>query len=519
MSSVDTTLQSQNSHDNNNSVHVNTINSTTTERRQRLQHYLSLQYVDFDQAMTTDRLKSLYSDFSKLKLLNPYGYVANINYWKAVMLDCNLHGFLSTTENSCFIDSNELAELFYRPKMGKPLSMDNVVEEISKEEGPLLLQNDYEKRYPIKITITNRNEGWFQWLYHWMIPKETPKHLYIVLPTVHEFSRKIIERHYQTPLCSSLDHTLTFLEFKEKYGTMTSPEEGTIQLSDLDLILILRYLHAHHGVDVEETQTTTLSRTIIIKFPTHREAVKESAKIVENDKAIVKVKSMCALLSRQVNELQVKSEELLNLSREQLRNKHKSQAVYFLRKKQKVERLLEKNLKVLETMETVLLRIETAQNDLQIVHAFNLGADTLRTLLHQKDFNVDTVQETMDHLQDTLDEHKEVEDTLSLGNQAIHNEQIGGKEGQKELEDELNNLMMEDKAAQQKLKNQQQEHSSHPSHHFNSQPIETESELLRLQTVLTSLNNTLTQPSVSALEKRPSSMKNSNKKQEALLSS
>jgi hypothetical protein len=103
------------------------MNNTFTERIKRLQKYLSFQYVDFDQEITTDRLLSLYSDFSKLKTLNSYGYEANVNYWRAVILDCNLQGYLNTKDYSCFIDRNEISELFYRRKKGKPLSLNCVI--------------------------------------------------------------------------------------------------------------------------------------------------------------------------------------------------------------------------------------------------------------------------------------------------------------------------------------------------------------------------------------------------------
>lgn len=96
-------------------------------RKKRLQEYLSSQYVDFDLKVTTDRLQSLYSDFSKLKTLNPYGYEANVNYWRAVILNCNLHGYLTTKEYSCFIDRSEISELFYRPGKGMPLCLDHVM--------------------------------------------------------------------------------------------------------------------------------------------------------------------------------------------------------------------------------------------------------------------------------------------------------------------------------------------------------------------------------------------------------
>lgn len=101
--------------------------NSTTERIKRLQDHLSSQYVDFDQQVTTDRLNSLYSDFSNLKILNPYGYDANVSYWRAVILDCNLQGYLTTKDHICYIDKNELPELFYRPKKGKPLSLNNVI--------------------------------------------------------------------------------------------------------------------------------------------------------------------------------------------------------------------------------------------------------------------------------------------------------------------------------------------------------------------------------------------------------
>lgn len=102
-------------------------NNTLSIRIKRLQDYLSSQYVDFDLNFTTERLTSLYSDFSKMKILNPYGHEANVNYWRAVILDCSLHGYLTTEQYSCFIDKNEISELFYRPRKGKPLNLDHVM--------------------------------------------------------------------------------------------------------------------------------------------------------------------------------------------------------------------------------------------------------------------------------------------------------------------------------------------------------------------------------------------------------
>jgi hypothetical protein len=98
----------------------------STKRTKQLKEYLSSRFVDFDSQSTTDRLHSLYSDFSNLNILNPYAYESNIKYWRDVILDCNMHGHLNTGEEYCMINVEELPDLFYRVQKGKPLSLNSV---------------------------------------------------------------------------------------------------------------------------------------------------------------------------------------------------------------------------------------------------------------------------------------------------------------------------------------------------------------------------------------------------------
>jgi hypothetical protein len=44
-----------------------------------------------------------------------------------------------------------------------------------------------------------------------------------------------------------------------------------------------------------------------------------------------------------------------------------------LRKKKQVEEILDRRLKTLETMETMLLKIEASQNDLQVIVPYTTG--------------------------------------------------------------------------------------------------------------------------------------------------
>jgi hypothetical protein len=93
--------------------------------------------------------------------------------------------------------------------------------------------------------------------------------------------------------------------------------------------------------------------------------------------------------------------------------------------------------------------------------------------LDDKDLNTDTIDNTMEKIQDTLEDQKQVEEAINNGNQEINGEEIVNDE---ELENELNLLIEEKRDSVQR--------------HVNlTQPIDTESELLRLQHVLSSLNH------------------------------
>lgn len=178
------------------------------------------------------------------------------------------------------------------------------------EKQDLLTQEEYEKKYP--ITIYTSSLDWIRWIYtksfRWLIP-QTPSSLYIVLPTITEYAKIIIQQHYNKPLCSSLDNLFTFEEFKQNYGTIPCFQETIIQLSDLDIWMILRYLNHEYGVDLAETVKTFGSSATVIKFPDRNDAERIKAKITSNDKAVVNLKAACTMLHRQVDELQTKSEE------------------------------------------------------------------------------------------------------------------------------------------------------------------------------------------------------------------
>lgn len=97
------------------------------KRYDRLKDFLAAEYPEFDLSTKSQRLKSLYSDFSKLYQVNEFGYNANVDYWRAVLLSCSLRGYLNYSGYTLVLDKRSLAQDFLWKNEGKPLALDCVL--------------------------------------------------------------------------------------------------------------------------------------------------------------------------------------------------------------------------------------------------------------------------------------------------------------------------------------------------------------------------------------------------------
>ncbi|KAF7730977.1 hypothetical protein EC973_001023 [Apophysomyces ossiformis] len=457
---------------------------TTRSTHSPLHHYLSSQYVDFDLEKPTDRLRSLYSDFSKLKLINSYGYESNVSYWRTVILDSNAHGYLGTSEYCLAFDANELPDSLERVGMGKPLSIDTVISSMQLK-GDLMHMDQFMQRY----TPTS----WFAWMYEaavkpmkisWRVIGTNNKqqaHLMVVLSNVKKIADRALRTYYLKPTKSTVDHVMTFSDFREQYGTYDS-----VKLTDADLWLILYYMSSELGVAVDENVRGYGKTYAVIKFPEKHDTKMIAATINEHDKAMISLKTTCKALHHQADELQSKIELFLQMAKENRAKNRKAQALYALKRKKQLEAILERRLQALETVETMLMKIEASQNDLQVIQAFNVGADALRGVLKSNDLSVSSVEETMQRMQNALEDQKEVEDAIAMGTEETL--QIQGIADESELEQELEAIQ----SFQEKQKKEAQRVEL-PA------PIDTESELARLDQVLASLKRSSLPP----IDERP----------------
>ncbi|KAI9031845.1 Snf7-domain-containing protein [Phycomyces nitens] len=420
------------------------------KRTSKLHAYLAEQYAEFGSDSLQPRLSSLFSDFSKLAMLNKYGYDANIGYWRSVILDCNRQGYLGSTDHAIVIDAASLSETFQRPGMGRPLALGHVVSSM-EADGDLVALSSFDK-------VHANSSSWLSWMMGNVIPQRRPGSsdpathgLYIVMPTLKDIAKRIVKDHYQRPLKSALDHLVTFEDIRTRYQKCDS-----LELTDSDLILVLKYLHHSMGLAMADDVKGYEKSYLVVKFPESNTGSAQ-AEITQHDKAIISIKTTCQALEVQVDDLQRKIEELERAAKDFYVKKQKTRALYCLKRKKHLDEILERRLTSLETMETMLMKIEASHNDLQIVKAFNIGADALRGIMSNSELTLESVDEAMVKMQDALDDQREVEDAIATRTEETNAMQLSGIDDA-ELEKELEALEhLEVKAPEEKAHQKEKE--------------------------------------------------------------
>ncbi|KAI9480279.1 MAG: Snf7-domain-containing protein [Benjaminiella poitrasii] len=252
---------------------------------------------------------------------------------------------------------------------------------------------------------------------------------YDVTPTVKTIAEAIVRHHLSHEYNNR--HIMTLSQFKQAYAHHFVNE---IDLTDADLSLILRYLHSQHGIAFADHVKGYGTNYMIIKFP-EREG--QRATITRHDEAVINIRTTCYALSVQVDELQKKSEELAKEALLEKKKGHTAKALYCLKRKKNLHEILERRLKSMETMDTILMKIESSQDDIQVIQAFNMGASALKSLLGKDGLSIESVDDAMEKIQTVLDDQKEIEDALQIGTDDFLNIDDD------EIENELSQLIKE----------------------------------------------------------------------------
>ncbi|CAI2170211.1 10918_t:CDS:2 [Funneliformis geosporum] len=369
-----------------------------------------------------------WSDFSNQKNFNPKLFNEILKFWSNVLVETSKRGWLG--EDILCINREGLEEIF------------SVYNGISPAG---LNFEDYH-------SSMSSNHSWSGWILHsllWGLQKVTGSNnvldakKFVIMPTLKEAAEHVLQHHEKNAIHGITDNLYTLTSFKAEYASLAVPN---VVLSDTDLTMLVYYLEfdqrmliteAWHGTSSEEKEDE-----IIIKIRSKKEKYLSKLEFTKSDRGIICIKETSKKLRKQVEDVENKMADLNKKITGYLIRKQKVQAKYSLRQKKNLEHILSKRMGSLDAIEGVLLKIQGAASDTEIIDMYGLGADALKGVLASEGITTESVDATMDKLQDALADQKEIDDAMKVNQTLIE----ASLEIDEELEKELEALLEEEES-------------------------------------------------------------------------
>ncbi|KAF8927267.1 Snf7-domain-containing protein [Dissophora ornata] len=540
--------------------------SPKTSRRLPLQTYLAR----LPEWSSATRLGSLYSEFDKLKETNPFGYEANVSWWRMVILGTSRNGLLSSyqplTTFATSASRHSMASTYSSHDIGssgvagakavcEPTGSAIGVMELDLEQLAVKFQKNGRRPHSLQAVMNEMNRmgdvvprseflpwagvGWTGWIFHkvvkapllWSLkqlslsdsgssrysassptlassgfgsvggagsgsngnigvvgsanaggnslalgmsqsssPSSNFRDTYVIVPYVQEAAARILKLQQESTGYHASDNLMNFSDFRQKFSrTALLPVGGKfsisesaggagsiIVLTDRDLEIVMRYMQYEMRVlitgklDASKYNNEVQDHELIIKFAT-KDAIRDKSKqeITAADRGIIELRETCRRLDNQVQDIEERIAELTEKARACVRKNQRSQATFALRQRKSLDDVLNKRLKSLDTISSILFRIQSSETDAEILQSYKLGASTLASVMATKDkdgqelLSKDNVESTMDRLADVFADQEEVDQAMSEGTDILLENTISGGAGmdEDELMAELDALM------------------------------------------------------------------------------
>lgn len=129
-----------------------------------------------------------------------------------------------------------------------------------------------------------------------------------------------------------------------------------------------------------------------------------------------------------------------------MKRSQRLQASYALKRRKNLEDVLNKRIKSLETISSILFRIQSSETDAEVLQSYRLGTNTLAAVMSTKNqdgaqlLSRDNVESTMDRLADVFADQEEVDEALSAGTEGLLESSVPGGIDEDELMAELDAL-------------------------------------------------------------------------------
>ncbi|CAJ0748803.1 5813_t:CDS:2 [Entrophospora sp. SA101] len=411
------------------------------------------EFVDYvnslPETQTKEKFRWYWSDFTNQKDFDNAVYIDCINFWKKILDECSRSKWLGE-DVFCIEISDSTKKIFASYNGHEPIGIQCVIKEMYLESELMPLK---------EYCSTFISQGWLSWIYTRLVsqpiawtfqnltgsePVNIISGKWVKMDKLKESSTKIIQLHEKIALNQISDNLYTLATFKSEFATKIIP--GSV-LTDTDIKVLITYLEYDRKVIVTKNLSNESLHKhdsnpddLVIKFCLKKNNNKLKLEITELDCNIITIKETSRKLLEQIQDIETRIKELKTAASKYISLKQKALAMRDLRKKLLLDKILVKRINSLETVETILLKIQEAVSDAEIIEGYKAGADALQNTLAISGLSIDKVDETMDHLQEVLADQKEIDDAMKSGQDSILDAALNN-DVDDELEKELEDLL------------------------------------------------------------------------------
>ncbi|TCD63618.1 hypothetical protein EIP91_005169 [Steccherinum ochraceum] len=404
------------------------------------------------QSVSSQRLKSLYSDFLQQKHSNPTSFASNLEWWRRTLENVVLKGWQlpsdaeSTSTDRLILHANgpSFSEEFRYEGVGRPLSLAGIIAELTESKTYIPLTQfltDSKSVYdpgwlPLRIaSFVIGKPLW--WALQQLNVVDSGEYVgghagdnerwrkvkgdYVVLALLERAAEGVLQKQSAKSGLSLADYLYKFDSFKRQFSAVAFPG---VTLSDQDMRVVLKFLERDRRALVVDGE--------VIKFLESPGSI--LTEITAVDTGVLELKTGVENLQAQVDDIQKRLEQRNDGIKDALRAKRKEIALNHLRMRKQLESLLQKRLNSLETLQSTLLRVEAAAGDVEIMKSYETSAATLRAVLTHPLLQREKIEETMEAVASANDDAQQIDDLIRTGAEVAQGTTIDDSELEAELQ-------------------------------------------------------------------------------------
>ncbi|KAI8499498.1 hypothetical protein Bbelb_225490 [Branchiostoma belcheri] len=237
-------------------------------------------------------------------------------------------------------------------------------------------------------TLTGRNHG-------------NPEGTYLLLDLVKEKAEAVLTTHEKSVEFESTDHVVEYRTLLEQCRHCCKDQDT------LDLALLhLRKLRKVCIFQSEEGEK-------LVKFASS--AHKTVSPVTDVEVGILRLKKTEASLMQQVEKLQSDSDRCRTDAKVYLHKGLRNAAKNALRRKQHIQKIMQKREGSLETVHGLLRRIQDAESDKMVIDAYRAGVSAFKQTVDRAGLTPEAVDETMLDVQQVIETSNEISDSIAGG--------------------------------------------------------------------------------------------------------